>query len=111
MNGTGVYKFAVQAASKAIGDVLKKASLGLDGIDWFILHQANIRIIDGIVSRMGIPPEKAPVTLDKYANTSSATIPLTLDLMRKDGRVRPGQRVLLSGFGAGLTYGACIFTV
>ena len=111
MNGGGVYKFAVTAASKAIGEVLVKAKLDIGDIDWFVLHQANIRILDGIAGRCGIDPAKVPVTLDKYANPSSATIPLTLDLMREDGRLRPGQRVLLSGFGAGLTYGASIWEV
>lgn len=111
MNGSGVYKFAVGVASKSIGGVLEKAGLCMDDIDWFILHQANIRIINGIVSRCGIDPAKVPISLDQYANPSSATIPLTLDLMREDGRLRPGQRILLSGFGAGLTYGASVFEV
>ncbi|MCL1807589.1 MAG: ketoacyl-ACP synthase III [Oscillospiraceae bacterium] len=111
MNGSGVYKFAVNAAAKSIRQVLEKASVGIDDIDWFILHQANIRIIDGIVSRVGIPKDKVPITLDRYANPSSATIPLTIDVMREDGRLKPGQRVLLSGFGAGLTYGASIMEV
>jgi 3-oxoacyl-[acyl-carrier-protein] synthase-3 len=111
MNGSGVYKFAVATAPGAIEAVLRKAGLGLGDIDWFILHQANIRIIESIVSRCGIDPDKVPITLDLYANPSSVTIPLTLDLMRQDGRLLPGQRVLTLGFGAGLTYGASIFEI
>jgi 3-oxoacyl-[acyl-carrier-protein] synthase-3 len=111
MKGSGVYKFAVTAAPEAVKTVLEKASLGFGDIDWFVLHQANIRIIDSIISRLGIDPAKVPITLDKYANPSSVTIPLTLDLMREDGRLKPGQRILTAGFGAGLTYGASIWEV
>jgi 3-oxoacyl-[acyl-carrier-protein] synthase-3 len=111
MNGRGVYKFAVGAASRSISGVLAKAGLSADDIDWFILHQANLRIIEGVMSRLKIPLEKVPITLDRYANTSSATIPLTISLMREDGRLKPGHRILLSGFGAGLTYGASILEV
>jgi 3-oxoacyl-[acyl-carrier-protein] synthase-3 len=111
MNGSGVYKFAVGAASRSINGVLAKAGLTVDDIDWFVLHQANLRIIEGIVSRCKISMDKVPVTLDRYANPSSATIPLTISLMREDGRLKAGQRVLLSGFGAGLTYGASILEV
>jgi 3-oxoacyl-[acyl-carrier-protein] synthase-3 len=109
MNGKGVYKFAVSTAPKAVDAVLAKASLNVEDIDWFIIHQANIRIIEGIISRCGIDPARVPITLDEYANTSSVTIPLTIDLMRNDGRLKPGQRVLCLGFGAGLTYGASVW--
>jgi len=111
MNGSGVYKFAVGAASRAINTVLEKAGHTKDDIDWFILHQANLRIIEGIANRCKISMDKIPITLDRYANPSSATIPLTIDTLRKDGRLKSGQRVLLSGFGAGLTYGASILEV
>jgi 3-oxoacyl-[acyl-carrier-protein] synthase-3 len=111
MNGSGVYKFAVGAASRSINAVLEKAGLTADDIDWFVMHQANVRIIEGIASRCKIPMEKVPVTLDRFANPSSASIPLTISVMREDGRLKPGQRVLLSGFGAGLTYGASILEV
>ncbi len=111
MKGSGVYKFAVSAAPKAVEAVLEKASLEAGDIDWFVLHQANIRIIESIINRLDLDPAKVPITLDKYANPSSVTIPLTLDLMREDGRLKPGQRILIAGFGAGLTYGASILEV
>jgi 3-oxoacyl-[acyl-carrier-protein] synthase-3 len=111
MKGSGVYKFAVTVAPKAVEAVMKKASLTPGDIDWFILHQANIRIIESVIDRLQLDPAKVPITLDHYANPSSATIPLTLDLMREDGRLKPGQRILMLGFGAGLTYGASIMEV
>ncbi len=111
MKGSGVYKFAVSAAPRVVEAVLKKASLRFRDIDWFVLHQANIRIIESIINRLDLDPAKVPITLDKYANPSSVTIPLTLDLMREDGRLKPGQKILIAGFGAGLTYGASILEV
>lgn len=111
MSGNGVYKFAVASMPDAVEAVLQKASLTVSDIDWFVFHQANSRIIASIVDRLGIDPAKAPVTIDLYANTSSASIPLTLSLMKADGRLKPSQKVLLAGFGAGYTYGTSIITV
>jgi 3-oxoacyl-[acyl-carrier-protein] synthase-3 len=77
-------------------------------VDWFIPHQANQRILEGVAKRVGIPEEKVISTVAVHANTSAASIPLALDQGVKDGRVRPGQLLLLEAMGGGLTWGACV---
>ena len=78
-------------------------------LDWFVPHQANIRIIAAVANRIGIPMEKVVVNLDRYGNTSAATIPTALDEAIRDGRIRKGQTVLMDAFGSGLTAGALLF--
>ena len=110
MNGNAVFRFAVSAVPRCIGDVLQKAGLTLRDIDWFVMHQANRRIIDHVAKSVGIPPEKLYCNIDRYGNTSAASIPIALDELRAAGPIRPGQRVLLVGFGGGLTWGGSILS-
>ena len=107
MNGAEVYKFAVRQVPECIEEVLEKAGMNAGEIDHFVLHQANLRIIEAIAKRLGVVSERFPVNLDRVGNTSSAAIPILLDEMNKCGKIKPGDRLVLSGFGAGLTYGAC----
>lgn len=106
MNGQEVFKFAVSQVPKAIQEVLEKAQVQLDEIDCFILHQANERILQSVAKRLNQPIEKFPMNLDRYGNTSSASIPLLLDELNKDGKIKRGDKIVLSGFGGGLTWGA-----
>jgi 3-oxoacyl-[acyl-carrier-protein] synthase-3 len=108
MDGQAVFKFAV----KVLGDVAEEAlaanGLGKDAIDWLIPHQANIRIIQSTARKLGLPMDRVVVTVDRHANTSAASIPLALDEAVRDGRIRPGQHVLLEGVGGGFTWGAVL---
>ena len=105
-NGKEVYKFAVQTMGEAAIQALESVGLTPDAIDCFIPHQANIRIITKAAERMNLPFEKVFTNLDKYGNTSAASIPLALDEAVKQGRIQMGDLVVLVGFGAGLTWGA-----
>jgi len=104
MNGQQVYLFAVKRMGQIIQDLLKQSELTIDDIDYIIPHQANVRIIEAVGSRSKIPMDKFLLTLDHTGNTSSASIPITLDEMVKKGTIQRGQRLILVGFGAGLTY-------
>ncbi len=108
MDGREVFAFAVRQVPAAISEALEKARLRPEDVDLYVLHQANKRIIEGIAKRLGVGPEKFPINLDRVGNTSSAAIPLLLDELNGAGRLRRGMTVALSGFGAGLTYGACV---
>jgi 3-oxoacyl-[acyl-carrier-protein] synthase-3 len=103
-----VFKFAVRIVEEASLEVLKKAQKTVDDVKLFIPHQANIRIIQSAAKRLGIPEEKVFVNVEKYGNTSSASIPIALDEASRSGRIREGDIVLLVGFGAGLTWGAVL---
>ena len=85
---------------------LTRNNLTVDTLDWFVPHQANIRIIDAVVKRLGIDRQKVLINLDRFGNTSAATVPTVLDEAVRDGRIQPGHTLLLDAFGAGLTYGA-----
>lgn len=108
-NGKEVYKFAVSALPKSFELAAEKIGVTKDDIDWFVPHQANIRIIETAAKKLGAPMEKFIVTLDHYGNTSSASIPLALCESIEKGIIRRGQKIALIGFGAGLTYGGIIF--
>lgn len=108
MDGREVFAFAVRQVPKAIEEALDKAGLSVEDVDLFVLHQANRRIIEGISKRLSAPPERFPMNLDRVGNTSSAAIPLLLDELNRSGRIKRGMTLVLSGFGAGLTYGACV---
>ena len=88
------------------GQETEKTETQIETIDWFILHQANSRIIQSVAKRLGVPEEKFPMNMEQYGNTSAASIPILLDEMNKKGMLQPGQKIILSGFGAGLTWGA-----
>jgi len=109
MKGDGVFKYAVRAMEDATLHVLEQANLTVDDVDVFIPHQANIRIIDSVQSRLRLSAEKVVVNLDRFGNTSSATIPIAFDEVVKSGRVKSGDLVLFVAFGGGLTWGAVLF--
>ncbi|HQN37708.1 MAG TPA: beta-ketoacyl-ACP synthase III [Caldisericia bacterium] len=108
MNGPEVFKFAVRAMAKSCKEVLEKAGMTSADINWFVPHQANIRIIESASHKLGIPMEKVLVTLDKTGNTSAATIPITIDMAVKEGKIKKGDKLLAVAFGAGLTWGAVV---
>ena len=108
MDGKEVFKFAVKVLPKSIKAVLDKAKMSAMDISLLIPHQANMRIIDFALKSLGLPKEKVYVNLQKYGNTSAASIPIALDEAVKDGKIKKGDTVVLAGFGAGLTYGANI---
>lgn len=108
MNGNEVFKFAVRVVEEASLKVLAKAQKTVDDVHLFIPHQANIRIIQSAARRLGIPEEKIFVNVDRYGNTSAASIPIALDEALRSQRIRKGDVVLLVGFGAGLTWGAAL---
>jgi 3-oxoacyl-[acyl-carrier-protein] synthase-3 len=106
MNGKEVFKFAVRALEDSVLKVLALADLSLTDIDLLIPHQANIRIIDHVMKKFNLPEEKVYINLMRYGNTSAASIPLALDEALAENRIKKDSLIVLSGFGAGLTYGA-----
>ncbi|WP_058829468.1 beta-ketoacyl-ACP synthase III [Paenibacillus polymyxa] len=108
MNGREVFKFAVRVMGTATIDVLEKAGMSKDDIDLFVPHQANIRIIQSAMQRLDLPEEKVVINVNKYANTSAASIPLALVEAAEEGRMKEGDRILMVGFGGGLTWGASV---
>jgi 3-oxoacyl-[acyl-carrier-protein] synthase-3 len=109
MEGRPVFKWAIRLQSQTIGEVLKAAQVRLEDIDLFIFHQANMRIIQSAVESLGIDPGKVFNNVDRFGNTSSASIPLALDQAYRQQRIRRGDLLLLSGFGAGLAWGTVLF--
>lgn len=108
MDGRGVFKWAVRVFDESAKDVLRAANVSSDQLSLVVLHQANQRIIDSAVSDLNVPPEKVFVNLDKYGNTSGASIPLALDEAARAGRLKEGELLLLCGFGAGLAWGTAL---
>lgn len=108
MNGQEVFKFAVKKVPECIHQVLDKAGVPLDEVSCFVLHQANYRIVEAVAKRLKQPMEKFPMNMDKYGNTSAASIPVLLDELNREGKLEPGSKVVLAGFGAGLTWGAAL---
>ncbi|MBQ8509877.1 MAG: ketoacyl-ACP synthase III [Clostridia bacterium] len=108
MNGREVYRFAVRAVPEAFEAGLKLAGLTADQLDYAILHQANLRIINAVIDRLGLDPAKVPFTIDRYGNTSSACIPVLLDEMNRSGKLKRGDKLAIAGFGSGLTYGVIV---
>jgi 3-oxoacyl-[acyl-carrier-protein] synthase III len=111
MNGPEIFKHAVTKLPRSVLAACASAHVRLDEVDWFIAHQANSRINDAIRDRLGVPADKMPSNIDRYGNTSSATIPILIDEMRRDGRLRPGQLVCLVALGAGLHWGSAVVRV
>jgi len=89
-------------------ETLAAAGLAVADVDWLIPHQANVRILQATGRKLGIPPERVVVTVDRHANTSAASVPLALDTALRDGRIEPGHRVLMEGVGGGFTWGAVL---
>ena len=111
MEGQNVFRFAVSTIPATVEALLEKTGKTLDEVDWVICHQANQRIIDASVRRLGVPAEKFYKNLDRYANTSAASIPLALAEMKESGKLKRGQRVILVGFGGGLTWAGIMLRV
>lgn len=111
MEGQNVFRFAVSTIPATVEELLEKTGKTLDEVDWVICHQANQRIIDASVRRLGVPAEKFYKNLDHYANTSAASIPLALAEMKESGKLKSGQRVILVGFGGGLTWAGVMLRV
>lgn len=108
MSGSEVYRFAVRQVPVCIGKALDSAGIGTDEVDIFVLHQANSRIIESIARTLKTDIERFPTNIERTGNTSSASIPILLDELNRAGKIQKGQKVVLSGFGAGMTYGACV---
>ena len=108
MQGREVFKNAVHNISEAILAACKKVDVDIDEIDWFVPHQANKRILDGVAKRLKIPDEKVVVTIDHHGNTSAASVPLALNEAIEDGRIKKGQLVLFEAMGGGLTWGSAL---
>jgi 3-oxoacyl-[acyl-carrier-protein] synthase-3 len=111
MDGKRVFLHAVRGMVMASQAALAKTGLTWDDIQWFVPHQANLRINEKVVEVAKIPPEKVLNTIEFYGNTTAATVPLTIDHWRQQGRVKRGDRILASVFGSGFTWGAAIFTL
>lgn len=108
MNGPEVYKFAVRTVPHAISEALEKAEVAVDDVKYFLLHQANLRIIESVAKRLGQPMDKFPTNLEECGNVSAASVPILLDKVRREGLIDKGDKIVMAGFGAGLTWGACV---
>lgn len=108
MDGQEVYKFAVTTVPASIERVLEKTKTDTGEIKYFLLHQANIRIIQSVAKRLHAPMEKFPISLDHCGNISAASIPILLDEVNKKGMLNQGDKIVMSGFGGGLTWGTCV---
>jgi 3-oxoacyl-[acyl-carrier-protein] synthase-3 len=108
MQGSDVFKEAVKAMESASIAAIRKAEITPDEIDLFISHQANYRIMEAVRRRLDIPPEKVFMNVDRYGNTSSASVPIALDEAAKSGKIQRGDIILFSAFGAGFTWGAAV---
>lgn len=108
MDGQAVFKFAVRVLDEAAREVCARANVKFEAIDWLIPHQANIRIMEATAKKLGFDRSKMIVTVDQHGNTSAASVPLALDLAVRDGRIRPGHKVLIEGVGGGFTWGASL---
>lgn len=108
MEGTKVFKFAVETVPKCMDEVLERHGMSVEDVDFFVFHQANARIIDLVVRKYAIPEEKYYKNLSEYGNTSAASIPLVLSELEERGKIRSGSRVLVTGFGGGLTWGGAL---
>ncbi len=108
MNGREVFRHAVTRLAEAVDEALAVNGLRRSDIDWLVPHQANRRIIDGIGRKLGLPPERVVVTVDRHANTSAASVPLALDVAWRDGRIKRGDLVVLEALGGGLTWGSAL---
>jgi 3-oxoacyl-[acyl-carrier-protein] synthase-3 len=111
MDGKRVFLNAVRGMVMSTQAALAKTGLTWDDIQWFVPHQANLRINEKVVEVAKIPPEKVLNTIEFYGNTTAATVPLTIDYWRQQGKVKKGDRILSSVFGSGFTWGAAIFTL
>ena len=108
MDGQAVFKFAVRKVPEIVEELLAQDGAEVEDVDWFILHQANRRIVEAAAKRLKADIAKFPMNLDEYGNTSGASVPILLDEMNRKGMFEKGQKIVLAGFGAGLTWAACL---
>lgn len=108
MDGREIFKLAVTHMAESCRVALDRANLSIDDVDWVVPHQANKRIIDAMQKKLEIDPDRVQLSINEFGNTIAATIPTTLDKYFRQGRVKPGQTILLTAFGAGLTYGSVV---
>ena len=108
MDGQEVFKFAVKSVPTAIETLLHNNNMDINEVDKFILHQANVRIIESVAKRLKADKDKFPVNLNEYGNTSSASIPILLDELNRNGSLKQGEKLVLAGFGAGLSWGSIL---
>ena len=108
MKGREVFRHAVKNLADVLNEVLAAAGLEAADVDWVVPHQANARILDATAKKLGLPPEKVVVTVDRHANTSAASVPLALDTAVRDGRIKRGDLVVLEAMGGGFTWGAAV---
>lgn len=108
MDGQAVFKLAIGLLDKVANEVLQLAKMDASEVDWIVPHQANIRIMQGTAKKLGLSMDKMIVTVDQHGNTSAASIPMALDVGVRDGRIKPGQNVMMEGVGGGFTWGAVL---
>ncbi len=108
MDGQAVFKLAVNSLAQSALDVCEDAGVRLEDIDWMVPHQANVRIINFLGRKLGLDSDKVVITVDRHANTSAASVPLALDVARRDGRIKSGDLVLMQGVGGGFTWGSVL---
>lgn len=108
MDGQEVFKFAVKKVPECIRQVLDESGTSMDEIKYFVLHQANYRICEAVAKRLKQPLEKVPMNIDRFGNTSGATVPILLDELNREGKLERGDKIVLAGFGGGLTWGAVL---
>lgn len=108
MDGREVFRFAVKSVPECIRELLEREQLLAEDIDYFVLHQANRRIVEAVTKRLNVPLERFPMNLEEYGNTSSASIPILLHEMKQKGILKPGMKLVFAGFGAGLSWGASL---
>jgi 3-oxoacyl-[acyl-carrier-protein] synthase-3 len=106
MQGREVYKFAVRALTDSVKEALAHNNLGAGDVTHVIAHQANLRIIEAVMDRVGVPMEKAWINIDRYGNTSSASLPMTLDEANRAGRLKEGDTIMMMAIGAGMSWGS-----
>jgi 3-oxoacyl-[acyl-carrier-protein] synthase-3 len=103
-----VFRHAVVNLASVLNEVMAMAGLTNADIDWLVPHQANARILDATARKLKLSPDRVVVTVDRHANTSAASVPLALDLAVRDGRIKPGELIVLEAMGGGFTWGACV---
>jgi 3-oxoacyl-[acyl-carrier-protein] synthase-3 len=110
MDGQAIFSFAIHTVPPLISTLLTKSGLTVDEIDWYVYHQANKLILENLAQCSNVPPEKMVYHLETVGNTVSATIPLSIQAYVEAGRIKPGHRLMLIGFGVGYSWGACVVT-
>ncbi len=110
MDGQKVFRFALKRVPEVVEELLTKMEMEKEQVDLFLLHQANMRIIEAVIKRLGLEPEKVPSNIERMGNTSSASLPILLDELNREGKLKPGMKLVMAGFGAGLTWGAGYIT-